>query len=216
MGGTYIRPDGRQRPSIHDGGHVATLEFFYDFVSPYSYLASTRVEEIAHRCGAPVRFRPFLLGGVFKATQNRAPIETAAKGRHMLLDLERWAKRLRVPLAFPATFPFGSILALRCALAAEREGKLVPFTHAVFRAAWAEGKDVSAPEVLASLAGGMGLDGAKLVAAAPELKAALMAQTEEAIQRGAFGAPTFFIGPELFVGNDRLDFVEEALRSRPS
>ncbi|HYS80940.1 MAG TPA: 2-hydroxychromene-2-carboxylate isomerase [Anaeromyxobacteraceae bacterium] len=193
---------------------MPTLEFFYDFVSPYSFLASTRVEAIAHRCGAPVRFLPFLLGGVFKATQNRAPIETAAKGRHMLVDLERWAKRLQVPLAFPATFPFGSILALRCALAAEREGKLVPFTHAVFRAAWTEGKDVASPEVLAGLAGGVGLDGAKLVAAAPEFKAALMAQTEEAVRRGAFGAPTFFVGQEMFVGNDRLDFVEEALRAR--
>jgi 2-hydroxychromene-2-carboxylate isomerase len=216
MDGPYIRPDGRQRLAIHDGGHVATLEFFYDFVSPYSYLASTRVEDLARRCEAPVRFRPFLLGGVFKATQNRAPIETAAKGRHMLVDLERWAKRLHVPLTFPATFPFGSILPLRCALAAEREGKLVPFTHAVFRAAWTEGRDVSAPEVLASLAGGVGLDGAKLVAAAPELKPALLAQTEEAVQRGAFGAPTFFIGQEMFVGNDRLDFVEEALRHRPA
>ena len=174
------------------------------------------MEGDAQRCGAQVRFRPFLLGGVFKATQNHAPIETAAKGRHMLVDLERWARRLRVPLAFPTTFPFGSILALRCALAAEREGKLVPFTHAVYRAAWAEGKDVSAPEVVASVASAVGLDGAKLVLAAPELKPALVTQTEEAVQRGAFGAPTFFIGQEMFVGNDRLDFVEEALRSRPS
>jgi 2-hydroxychromene-2-carboxylate isomerase len=191
---------------------VATLEFFYDFVSPYSYLASTRVEEVARRAGAQVRFRPFLLGGVFKATQNRAPLETPAKFAHMKVDLQRWARRLGVPLAFPATFPFGSILALRAALAAERDGKLVPFTHAVYRAAWAEGKDIAVPEALAAVLEAAGLDGQRLVAAAPDHKAALIAQTDEAVQRGAFGAPTFFAGPEMFVGNDRLDFVEEALR----
>lgn len=191
---------------------MATLEFFYDFVSPYSYLASTRVEEVARRASAPVRFRPFLLGGVFKATGNRAPIEVAAKGKHMLADLDRWARRLGAPLAFPTTFPFASILALRCALAAAKYDKLVSFTHAVYRAAWAERRDIGSPEVLAEVAAAVGLDGPALVAAAPDYKAALAAQTDEAVQRGAFGAPTFFIGEQMFVGNDRLDFVEEALR----
>lgn len=192
---------------------MATLEFFYDFTSPYTYLASTQVEAVAARAGAAVRWRPFVLGGVFKATGNRAPLEVPAKGRHMLTDLERWAKRLGVPLRFPGTFPFASVLALRCALAAEGQGKLVPFSQAVFRAAWAEEQDVSSPEVLAGLADDVGLDGAALVAAAPGFKEALARQTAEAVERGAFGAPTFFVGEELFVGNDRLDFVEAALRA---
>jgi len=191
---------------------MVTLEFFYDFTSPYTYLASTQVEGLAARAGATVRWRPFLLGGVFKATGNRAPLETPAKARHMLVDLERWSRRLGVPFRFPATFPIPTVLALRAALAAEAAGRLVPFSQAVFRAAWAEGQDVSSPQVLAALADGAGLDGAALVAAAPGFKEALVRQTAEAVERGAFGAPTFFVGEALFVGNDRLDFVEAALR----
>jgi 2-hydroxychromene-2-carboxylate isomerase len=190
---------------------MATLEFFYDFISPYSYLASARVEEVATRANGTVRFRPFLLGGVFKATGNRAPIETAAKGRHMWVDLARWARRLDMPLRRPQTFPVSSLLALRTAFAAERAGALVPFTHAVFRAFWGEGRDLASPEVLADVARSVGLDGPALVAAAPEHKAALAASTEEAVARGAYGAPAFFVGSDLFIGNDRLDFVEEAL-----
>jgi len=88
----------------------------------------------------------------------------------------------------------------------------VPFSHAAFRAAWAEERDLTSPEVLAAVAASVGLDGPALLAAAVEEKAALVAQTEEAVKRGAFGAPAFFVGEELFIGNDRLDFVEEALR----
>ncbi len=189
----------------------AVLEFFYDFVSPYSYLASTRVEEGARRAGGAVRFRPFLLGGVFKATGNRAPLETPAKLRHLWVDVERWARRLGVPLARPAAFPPATVLAMRCALAAEQAGGLVPFTHAAFRAYWVEGRDVSSPEVLAAVASSAGLDGAGLVASAPSFKEALFRQTQEAVERGTFGAPTFFVGEELFVGNDRLHFALEAL-----
>lgn len=192
---------------------MADLEFFYDFVSPYSYLASTRVEAVAARTGATLRWRPFLLGGVLKATENRAPIEIPAKGRHMWLDLARWAARLGVPFARPPVFPAPSILALRAALAAEPLGRLVPFSHAVFRAYFVEGRDLSRPEVVAAAAAAAGLDGAALVAAAPGHKEALARQTQEAIDRGAFGAPAFFVGDQLFVGNDRLDFVEEALRT---
>ena len=194
---------------------MPVMEYFYDFVSPYSYLASTRVESEARRAGGEVRFRPFLLGGVFKATGNRAPLETPAKLRHMWVDLQRWARRLSVTLAQPPTFPVASILSLRSALEAERLGKLVPYTHAVFRAYWAEGKDIASPEVLAAVASSAGLDGAAVVAAAPGYKEALMRQTQEAVDRGAFGAPTFFVpapgGEEMFVGNDRLELACEAL-----
>ncbi len=190
---------------------MATLEFFYDFVSPYSYLASTRVEAEVARVGGTVRFRPFLLGGVFNATGNKAPIETAAKGPYLAADVGRWARRLGVPYAWPAKFPVLTVLPLRAAFAAERAGQLVPFTHALFRAYWAEGKDVSDPAVVEAAATRAGLDGAALVAAAPSFKDALKAQTQEAIDRGSFGAPTFFVGNEMFIGNDRLDFALEAL-----
>jgi 2-hydroxychromene-2-carboxylate isomerase len=191
---------------------MAELEFFYDFISPYSYLASTRVEALATETGATVRWRPFLLGGVFKATGNRAPIETVAKGRHMWTDLTRWANRYEVPLRRPRTFPVSSVLALRAALAAPPEA-LPALSHAVFKAFWADDRDLASPEVLAAILSEAGLDGPALVAAAPGQKEALVAQTQEAVDRGAFGAPTFFVGTELFVGNDRLDFVEAALRA---
>jgi 2-hydroxychromene-2-carboxylate isomerase len=192
---------------------MATLEFFYDFTSPYSYLASTRVEEVARRTGATLRLRPFLLGGVFKATGNHAPAELPPKGKYMLTDLQRWVKRLGVPYRWPVVFPVPSILALRCALAAEKQGKLAPFSQAIFRAVWVEGGDIGKPETVATLASSVGLDGPALVAAAPDHKEALTRQTQEAIDRGAFGAPAFFVGEEMFIGNDRLDFVEEALRA---
>ncbi len=194
---------------------MPVMEFFYDFVSPYSYLASTRVEAEARRVGGTVRFRPFLLGGVLKATGNRPPLETPAKAKHAWIDLQRWARRLSVPLVLPPGFPVVSLLALRAAFEAERLGKLVPYTHAVYRAYWAEGKDISSPEVLAAAASAAGLDGPAVVAAAPRHKEALARQTQEAVERGAFGAPTFFVaapgGEEMFVGNDRLDFACEAL-----
>lgn len=191
---------------------MATLEFFYDFTSPYSYLAATRVEALAARTGATLRWRPFLLGGVFKATGNHGPIDTPVKYQHMLVDLQRWSARLGVPLRYPTRFPVPSILALRAALAAERQGQLVPFTHAVYRAVWTEDREIGTPELLAPILSAAGLDGPALVAAAPGEKEALTRQTQEAVDRGAFGAPAFFVGGELFVGNDRMDFVEEALR----
>jgi len=192
---------------------MAAFEFFYDFTSPYSYLASTRVEALAERTGAHLRWRPFFLGGVLKASGNRAPIEVAAKGRHMLVDLGRWAKRLGVPFRFPAVFPVPSILALRAALAADREGLLVPLSHAVFRAVWVDDRPIGKPEELAPVLTAAGLPGPRLVEAAPGEKEALVHQTQEAVDRGAFGAPAFFVGQELFLGNDRMDFLEEALRA---
>jgi 2-hydroxychromene-2-carboxylate isomerase len=192
---------------------MATLEFFYDFVSPYSYLASTRVEAAVAKVGGTVRFRPFLLGGVFNATGNKAPIEVAAKGPYLATDCIRWAKRLGVPFAWPAKFPMLTVLPLRAAFAAEKLGKLVPYTHAMYRAYWAEGRDISDASVVEDVATKAGLPGAALVAEASNHKEALKAQTQEAVDRGSFGAPTFFVGQEMFIGNDRLDFAIEALAS---
>jgi 2-hydroxychromene-2-carboxylate isomerase len=191
---------------------MATLEFFYDFTSPYSYLASTQVEAVAARAGASLRWRPFLLGGVLKATGNRAPIETVAKGRHMWVDLERWSRRLAVPLRRPQSFPVPTILALRAVLGAPPE-RLAHASHALFRAVWVEDREIGKPEVVAAVLREAGLDGAALVAAAPAQKEALTRQTQEAVERGAFGAPALFVGDALYIGNDRLDFVEEALRA---
>jgi len=138
-------------------------------------------------------------------------MEVAAKGRYLSTDCARWARRLGVPFAWPPKFPVLTVLPLRAAFAAEKAGQLVPFTHAVFRAYWGEGRDISDPAVVVDAATRAGLDGAALVAEAPNFKDALKSQTQEAVDRGSFGAPTFFVGQELFIGNDRLDFAVEAL-----
>lgn len=191
------------------------LEFFYDFVSPFTYLAHTQLPGVVSRTGCRLVARPFLLGGVFKATGNSPGISVPAKGPYMFADLGRWTKRYGVPLQLPATFPFNSLKAMRGAVVAVRQGREEPFRDACFRAIWAEGVDLSSPEELARVAESAGLDGGALLAAieTQDVKDALVASTQEAVERGAFGAPTFFVnGSEMFWGNDRLEFVEEALR----
>jgi 2-hydroxychromene-2-carboxylate isomerase len=184
-----------------------------DVDPPYSARAPPRVAAAVAKVGGTVRFRPFLLGGVFNATGNKAPIEVAAKGPYLATDCIRWAKRLGVPFAWPAKFPMLTVLPLRAAFAAEKLGKLVPYTHAMYRAYWAEGRDISDASVVEDVATKAGLPGAALIAEASNHKEALKAQTQEAVDRGSFGAPTFFVGQEMFIGNDRLDFAIEALAS---
>ena len=191
-----------------------TLEFFFDYASPYSYLASEQVEALAKRTGAELRWRPFLLGAVFKATGNVPPISTASKAAYLGKDLVDWASYLGLPpFQMPSTFPINSLKANRLGLVAAEQGRIVPFSHAAFRAAFVEGKDLNEPAVLAELARAAGLEPEKALAHAEtqEIKDALRRNTDEAIARGAFGAPTFFVGDELFFGNDRLMFVERAL-----
>ena len=184
-----------------------TVEFFYDVVSPFSYLASTRIEAIAADCGASLIFRPFFLGGLMKAVGNAPPALLPARGRYLFTDLRRWARFYGVPFGMPASFPVNSLPAMR-ALIGLPEQELVPATHAVFAAHWAEGRDISDPAVLTDLLG------AEAVARAsdPAVKALLIEATAEAETRGAFGAPSFFVGDELYFGNDRLPFLEQRLR----
>lgn len=191
-----------------------TLEFFFDYASPYSYLACAQVEAVAQRTGAELRWRPFLLGAVFKATGNVPPISTANKAVWLLKDVQEWTRYLGLPpFRMPENFPINSLKANRLGLVAAEQGRIVPFSHAAFRAAFADGKDLADPQVLAELARGAELNPEQALAKAEtqEIKDALRRNTEEALERGAFGAPTFFVGDELFFGNDRLMFVERAL-----
>jgi 2-hydroxychromene-2-carboxylate isomerase len=186
-----------------------TVEFFYDIVSPFSYLASTRIEAIAADCDATVVFRPFFLGGLMKAVGNQPPATLPARGRYLFTDLRRWAAFYGVPFRLPSPFPAPTLLVMR-ALTALPAGELVPATHRAFAAHWGEGRDISDPALLTEL---LGAD-AVARASEPAVKQALLDATAEAERRGAFGAPSFFVGEELYFGNDRLPFLEQRLRGK--
>ncbi|HZS40570.1 MAG TPA: 2-hydroxychromene-2-carboxylate isomerase [Polyangia bacterium] len=194
------------------------VEFFYDLSSPYSYLASTQIEQVAARAGGEVAWRPFVLGAVFKATGNVMPATVAAKAQHMMKDLERWAAHYGVDFKMTTRFPVNAIKAMRLIVAAGRESppRAAQATHAAFRALWVDDRDITAEDELRQIAASAGLDPARALGAieSPEVKDALRANGDEAVERGAFGAPAFFVGDELFWGNDRLHFVEAALRAK--
>ncbi|MDY6933196.1 MAG: 2-hydroxychromene-2-carboxylate isomerase [Spirochaetota bacterium] len=183
-----------------------TIEFFWDVSSPYTYLASTQIVNIASECSTSVKWRPFSLGGVFKDTGNRPPLEVKSKNSYMLDDLKAWAAYYKVPLQFPSSFPVNSILPMRAAIAAERLGKGGEFAIAIMNAYWAEGKDPSLAEIIQSISSSAGLCGDEIIKLTqePEIKEALKQNSTEAVNRGAFGAPTFFVGDKMFWGNDRL------------
>ena len=194
------------------------LELFFDIGSAYSYLASTQLAGLAERTGASVRWRPFLLGAVFKATGNDMPARIPAKARWMLHDLALWSHHYGVPFRMPSRFPLNTLRTQRALAAAELRGaeQVAPLAHALFRAYWVDDQDVSADAVIAACADGAGLDGAAIVAAidAPGTKDQLRATTDEAVRRGAFGAPAMFVGDALFWGNDRIPLLEAHLRAR--
>lgn len=192
------------------------LEFFFDYGSPFSYLADTQLAGLAARTGARVVYRPMLLGGLFKETGNVSPLEIEAKRKYNMLDLERWAKRYRVPPPHNPHFPINTIRLMRGAVAAERSGVFAAYHRAIFDAFWRDGLNLGDAAVVRQVLERAGLDAARLETMAEEqvVKDALRAATDEAARRGAFGAPTFFVDGEMFFGNDRLTFVEEALGAR--
>jgi len=192
-----------------------TVEFFFDVGSPTAYLAYTQLPALAAACGAQVVWRPMLLGGVFKATGNASPISVPAKGRWMNDDIQRWARRYGVPLVFNPHFPINTLPLMRGAVGVQmREPEaFLRYLDVVFGAMWREPRNLGDPAVLAEVLRAGGFDPASVaaLAAEPEVKAQLIANTGEAVARGAFGAPTFFVGEQMFFGQDRLEFVREAL-----
>lgn len=189
------------------------VEFFFDVGSPASYLAWTQIRQLAERQGAQVVYQPMLLGGVFKATGNSSPATVPAKGKYTRVDFLRFAKRYQVPFAHNPFFPINTMQLMRGAAAYLGTDQFTPYVDAVFQAMWVEGKDMGNPEVLAEVMGAKGFDLAELLQKIndPEVKDRLRQITERAIELGVFGAPTFFVGDEMFFGQDRLDFVEQAL-----
>jgi 2-hydroxychromene-2-carboxylate isomerase len=191
------------------------VEYFFDVGSPTTYLAWTQLPKIAAETGATIAWRPMLLGGVFKATGNASPVTVPAKGRWMNGDIARWARRYGVPFAFNPHFPINTLTLMRGAtgLQMRRPGDLPRYLDVVERAMWEAPKDLGDPAVLAATLAAAGFDADEFAAlvADPEVKGKLIATTEQAVARGVFGAPTFFVGDAMFFGQDRLDFVREAL-----
>ena len=187
----------------------AKVEFFYDYVSLYSYLANSQLNTLD---GADIVYRPMLLGAVMEATGNRAPGIVEAKEKYLHVDAERWAKRYSMPFNWNPLFPQNTVNALRLALVAEKKGVFEAVHRPLFDAIWVEEKDISDVSVLTEIATNAGLcfDDTQEQA----IKDALKANTSEAVDRGVFGAPTFFVGDEMFFGNDRFDFIKEEIRNR--
>jgi len=185
------------------------IEFFYDYLSPFSYLADTQLPAIARRAGAEIAYRPILLGAIMKATGNSGPIPIQGKAGYNVADFQRWAKRYGVPAQFSPHFPFNTIRVLRAAVAAHPHERFLAFHSAAFRAIWEQGQDLSKERALGRLLEEAGIDPALIDG--DNIKHQLRANADEAVSRGAFGAPTFFVNGEMFWGNDRLEFVEEAL-----
>jgi len=191
------------------------IEFLFDYGSPFSYLANIQLPGFAKRNAAAVTYRPILLGAVLKATGNSSPMTVPAKARYFAVDMRRWAARYGVMLKLnPHPFMANTLSLMRGAVAAQRLGVFGAYHDAIYRAAWAEGLDLGEQAVLAGVMQRAGVNFADLIAATErqDVKDELRRNTEGAVARGAFGAPTFFIGDEMFWGNDRFDFVEEALR----
>jgi 2-hydroxychromene-2-carboxylate isomerase len=191
------------------------VEFFFDVGSPASYLAWTQLPALCERAGAALAWRPMLLGAVFQATGNASPANVPAKGRYMNGDLARYAQRYGVPFVMNPNFPVNTLTLMRGAAGAQLRApeRLETYLRSVFQAMWVDALNLNDPAIVAQTLGAAGFDADGVMGwvGDAEVKAALRATTEEAVARGVFGAPTMFVGTEMFVGQDRLDAVREAL-----
>lgn len=194
------------------------VEFLFDFGSPNAYLAWKAVPEIEKRTGATFTYVPVLLGGIFKATGNVSPVIANQgiknKGEYQFLEIERFIKKHNLTkFKFNAHFPVNTLQIMRGAVAAEIDGNLPAYIAAVMPAMWEQSLKMDEPEVIKAVLDAGGIDGAHLLARIQDadVKAKLIANTEDAVARGAFGIPTFFVDGDIYFGKDRLREVEEAI-----
>jgi 2-hydroxychromene-2-carboxylate isomerase len=191
------------------------VEFFFDVGSPYSYLAYHQLPKIAQAKGADIVWRPMLLGGVFQATGNGSPATIPAKGRYSNVDLERWAKHFGVPIQQNPHFPINTLQLMRGAVGMQlrSDAEFHRYLAAIFSAMFEHPRNLGDLQELAAVleAAGISLPLMLELVQDDRIKQALRKTTEEAVARGVFGAPTFFVGDEMFWGQDRLHFVEAAL-----
>jgi len=197
------------------------VEFLFDFGSPNAYLSHEAIPAIEKRTVASFEYVPILLGGIFKATNNRSPVETLAgvknKPEFMQLETERFIKRFNVqPYVWNPYFPINTLNLMRGAVAAQSEGVFKKYVEAAFHHMWREPKKMDDPQVAVKALTESGLDGARLLTRAQDadVKAKLIENTQKAVERGAFGSPTFFVGNEIFFGKEQLREVEELVTGK--
>jgi len=201
---------------------MAKVEFHFDFGSPNAYLAHLVIPAIERRTGVTFDYVPILLGGVFKLTNNRSPVEKMAGIKNRLqyeqLELQRFIRRHGIStFKFNPFFPVNTLLIMRGAIAASLDGVLARYVDEVFKHMWAAPKDMDDPAVVGAALKESGFDADRLLARTqePEVKDKLLKNTQNSVERGTFGAPTFFVGEEIFFGKDRLrDVEEEILRGK--
>lgn len=195
---------------------MKSFEFWFDFGSPAAYLAWTQIPAIEASTGAQALWRPMLLGGVFQATGNHSPATIPAKGRYTFIDFDRFARRYGVPLRYNPHFPINTLMLMRGAVGMQLRDpeRFADYCAAMFQAIWVESLDMNDAGVVGQALHRAGFEPQSLLALTqePDVKAALKAATEEAVARGVFGAPTFFVGDQMFWGQDRIDFLKEALQ----
>ena len=196
-------------------------QFMFDFGSPNAFLSHEAIPAIEQRTGVKFEYVPILLGGIFKATNNKSPAETLAgvknKPEFNALETERFVKRFKVePYVWNPFFPVNTLNLMRAAIAAQFEGVFEKYVEAAFHHMWREPKKMDDLEVAAKALSASGLDGAKLLTRAQDadVKAKLIANTQSAVERGAFGSPTFFVGNEMFFGKEQLREVEELVAGK--
>jgi 2-hydroxychromene-2-carboxylate isomerase len=191
------------------------VDFYFDFGSPAAYLAYTQLPKICAETGATLNWKPMLLGGVFQATGNHSPATVPAKGKYMFGDLQRFATQYGVPFNHNPHFPINTLLLMRAVVGLQlrEDGRQAAFTRAVFTAMWVDQKNMNDLAIMGAVLHEAGFDGAAMLALASQqdVKDRLKALTQSAVERGIFGAPTMFVGDQMFWGQDRLDFVREAL-----
>lgn len=194
------------------------LEFFFDCSSPWTYLAFSRIEQVADRHAAEIIWKPILVGGVFNAV-NPSVYESRTnpvkpKARYMVKDMADWARFYGLRIIWPPTvFPVNSVKAMRGALVALDRGLISPYARRIFEAYWGEDRDISQDSVLGPIARSVGMAEDEFLGLLgnPQYKERLRANTQELIDRGGFGSPTIFVEGDMFFGNDRLVLVEDAL-----
>lgn len=196
-------------------------QFMFDFGSPNAFLSHEAIPAIEKRTNVKFEYVPILLGGIFKATNNKSPAETLAgiknKREFHALETERFVKRFGVkPYTMNPFFPVNTLNLMRAAVAAQLEGVFEKYVEAAFHHMWVEPKKMDDPEVAVKALTASGLDAARLLARSqePEVKAKLIENTQAAVERGAFGSPTFFVGKEMFFGKEQLREVEEMVSGK--